>query len=100
MPAHHASLAQLEGRVRDDLASAGELAGDGRRRAIRAGDGVLHRGLDVGGGAVLEHAAVYVLAAPDARRGSFRREQYQCDASGPDWMRSPVVAGIIGALRI
>ena len=61
------SVLDLEHRIRDDLAPAGELAGDGGGRAILSRDRVLHRRLDAGGGAVLEHPLQHFLAVPNAR---------------------------------
>ena len=58
---------ELEDRVGDDLAAARELARDRGGRAVLAGDGVVHRRLDAGGGAVLEHALEHLLAVAGAR---------------------------------
>src|SRR5919108_2038972 len=61
------AVLEIEDPVGDDLAAAGELAGHGGGGALGVGDAVLHRRLDAGGGAVLEHAAENLLAVTHPR---------------------------------
>jgi hypothetical protein len=69
--ADDAAVLELEDPVGDDLAAARELAGHGGGGAMLCGNRVLHRRLDAGGGAVLEHAVEHFLAVPNAR-GAWR----------------------------
>src|SRR5215218_3342817 len=65
--ADDATVTELQDGIGHDLAPAGELAGDDGRGAILARDRVLHRRLDAGGGAVLEHALEHLLPVPNSR---------------------------------